>query len=103
MKSIHFRRQFFDSIKNKLGIKNPEDWGKVRVSSISEFGGLSLIKNYYNGSLFECLRSVYSGKKLFFFLKCKYFRNRLEKRMVSKVEQFSQIALEIERKQKEIY
>lgn len=54
------RRNFLDEIVKKLDIKKPSDWGKVTVKRFFELGGSSLL-NYYNGSLFGCLQSVYQG------------------------------------------
>lgn len=45
----------------KLNIKNPKDWGKVTLHQLNELKGAGLL-NYYKGSLFTCLQSVYKGK-----------------------------------------
>lgn len=45
----------------KLDIKKPSDWGAVSVDQIRELGGHLLIKSYYQGSLFQCLQSLYPG------------------------------------------
>lgn len=54
------RREFLGKIKVKFGIKEPKDWGKIRIQDIKQMGGVSLLK-YYKGSLFRCLQSVYKG------------------------------------------
>lgn len=62
-KVLENRRKFLDAVKIKFNISTPRDWGRITVSAISNLGGSSLIKNYYEGSLFKCLQSIYSGKK----------------------------------------
>lgn len=44
-----------------LNLKNASDWGKVTYRQISEHGGAGLLVQYYKGSLFHCLQSVYKG------------------------------------------
>lgn len=50
-----------DSLALKLDIKKPSDWGKVTTQLLYESGASSILSNYYNGSLFACLKSVYPG------------------------------------------
>lgn len=54
------RRKFLNGIAVKLNIKQSSDWGKVITKQIYELGGAGLLK-YYNGSLFNCLQSVFIG------------------------------------------
>lgn len=63
--SMENQKRFMDEIASKLCIKYPSDWGKVTGRRIHELGGNTLLRGYYNGSLFACLQSVYKGK--FFF------------------------------------
>lgn len=60
--SMENRRTFLDSIAAKYNIKKPSDWGKLKIGVIYENGGTTLMKNYYNDSLFVCLQSVYKGQ-----------------------------------------
>ena len=55
------RRKFLDEVAIKLNIKNESDWGEVTTKQICEFGGAGLLTSYYNGSVFDCLQSVYKG------------------------------------------
>lgn len=60
-KSMGNRRKFLEDFAIKLNIKNASDWGKVTYRQISEEGGAGLLVQYYKGSLFNCLQSVYKG------------------------------------------
>ena len=51
-------------VKKKFNINEPQDWGKLSVRQFYKVKGGSLL-SYYKGSLFGCLKSVYTG---FFFL-----------------------------------
>jgi hypothetical protein len=55
------RQKFLNEIAIKLNLKEPSDWGKVSTRYITQSGGSTLLQNYYNGSLFQCLQSVYKG------------------------------------------
>lgn len=66
-KSLRNQKQFLDELARNLNIKRPSDWGKLTTRSFSECGGKSILSNYYDGSLFKCLQSVYSGFFPFFF------------------------------------
>lgn len=59
-KSIENRRNFLNEVASILGIKSPKDWGKITHRELREVGGSGIL-NYYNGSLLDCLRSVYKG------------------------------------------
>lgn len=48
-------------MKQRFQIKKPSDWGKVTIQQVEEAGGATLIKNYYESSLFKALTSVYPG------------------------------------------
>ena len=58
------QRKLLDEVAIKLNIKNASDWGKITTRQFYEFGGSSLLTSYYNGSVFQCLQSVYKGKFL---------------------------------------
>lgn len=60
-KSMENRKLFLDELAVKLNVKEPRDWGKIPRNRIYEFGGASLLTNYYNSSVFNCIRSVYKG------------------------------------------
>lgn len=55
------QRKFLDDLAIKLNIKNSSDWGRVTCKQFYEFGGGGLLRHYYNGSVFDCLQSVYKG------------------------------------------
>jgi hypothetical protein len=59
-KSMENRRNFLDEIAKKLSINTPSDWGNVPIWRFYGLGGSSIL-NYYNGSLFKCLQSIYKG------------------------------------------
>jgi hypothetical protein len=79
------RKNFLDEIAKKLNIKTPSDWGSVTTHMFFELGGSTLLKYYYNGSLFACLQSVYKGTYLNFIDILN--RYKLEKGMVSNSKQ----------------
>lgn len=58
--SMENRRKLLDEIAIKLNIKTISDWGKVSLQQFREHGGTGIL-NYYNWSLFDCLKSVYNG------------------------------------------
>lgn len=58
--SVENRKYFLDELSTKLNIKEPKEWGRVTTHRIRELGGASLL-NRYNGSLFNCLQSLYEG------------------------------------------
>lgn len=47
-------------MKQALLIEEPSDWGKIGISDMRKLGGTSLL-NKYGGSIFQCLKSVYTG------------------------------------------
>lgn len=55
------QRKFLDDVAFILGIKQPEEWGKVKYKEIIEYGGSGLLSNY-NRSLFNTLQNVYTGR-----------------------------------------
>lgn len=59
--SIENRRRILNNIQLKFDIKEPRDWGKITVKEIRKHGGVSLLSNYYNNSLFSCLQATYPG------------------------------------------
>jgi hypothetical protein len=62
------QRKFFDSVAEKKGIKNLDDWQKVKVADLEEFGGPSLLQRYYGNSLIKALMKVYPEHKWLAFL-----------------------------------
>lgn len=54
------RRTLLDEMKRKLEIKEPSDWGKITADEFITAGG-GYILHHYGDSLFECLKSIYSG------------------------------------------
>lgn len=62
------QKRFLDEVAKKLQLKKPNDWGKVTVRQVNKMGGGTLLTTYFNGSLFACLKSVYSGKNSLSFL-----------------------------------
>lgn len=60
-KSLKNQRKFLEEMKIKFHIRQPRDWGKIITRHFNEMGGASLLPRYYNGSLFNCLKSVYKG------------------------------------------
>lgn len=55
------QRVFLDKVAKALKITNPSDWGKITTTQIIESGGGTLLNDYYKGSLFNTLQSVYPG------------------------------------------
>lgn len=53
------RRNFFDKMIQNFKITVPSDWGKITTKQLEEAGGKTLLQ-YFDGSLFKCLQSVYS-------------------------------------------
>lgn len=60
------RKQFMDTIALHLNIQKPSDWGKITSSRIFELGGVTMLKNYYKGSLFACLQTLYPSMCLLY-------------------------------------
>jgi hypothetical protein len=52
--NIENQRAFFDQLKVKLGIKNPEDWAKVTKKIVHENGGWFMC-HYYKNSVSQGL------------------------------------------------
>lgn len=48
-----------DWIGEQLNIEIQEDWYKVKSTDILQKGGFSFVSKYYNGSLRQCLSSLY--------------------------------------------
>lgn len=63
-KSSTNKRKFLDEFKLKFKIIQPKEWGNITTQNIVKSGGISLL-NQYGGSLYQCLRSVYSGFTFF--------------------------------------
>jgi hypothetical protein len=56
------RREFFNHLKEKLQIKDSEDWYRVTAKDIDAAGGGYMFSRYYNNSLHKALSSVYPSK-----------------------------------------
>lgn len=50
-----------DQLAIKFNIQEPKDWGKITAQQLHENGATSILNNYYSGSLFGCLQTVYKG------------------------------------------
>lgn len=46
----------------KVGVKGVEDWSKVRIKQVYEYGGGGLLKSKYNGRLVDALSAMYLDK-----------------------------------------
>lgn len=57
--NIARKRAFFDMVKEKLNIKHPMDWGKLRLRDVTQFGDESLA--CFRSNLFIALKAVYPG------------------------------------------
>jgi hypothetical protein len=53
------QRELLDSIASQLGISKQQDWYGISVQQVKELSGHTLIRNYYNSSLFSALKSIY--------------------------------------------
>jgi hypothetical protein len=49
-------------VEKKLNITQPTDWYKYGRNDVIQSGGKYLLSKYYNGSLSEMLKSLYSGQ-----------------------------------------
>lgn len=61
--SKEYQRIFLSKLAKRYNIKTPSDWGKIKISSIKEDGGKTLI-NKHNWSFSRALRNLYSGSLL---------------------------------------
>ncbi len=52
-KSVENQRAFFDHLAHQLNIRKPEDWHRVTARHVLQYGGASLLKNYYNNSIIK--------------------------------------------------
>eukprot|EP01114_Cavostelium_apophysatum_P020383 TRINITY_DN6813_c0_g1_i1.p1 TRINITY_DN6813_c0_g1~~TRINITY_DN6813_c0_g1_i1.p1 ORF type:complete len:852 (-),score=159.44 TRINITY_DN6813_c0_g1_i1:14-2569(-) len=59
---IQNQRAFLTYVGNSLKLENLSDWTSVSLSTIREHGGSRLLE-IYNGSLIECLRTVFPSEK----------------------------------------
>ena len=57
--NIENQRKYFNWLSNQLNIKSNEDWYNIKLEQINSFYGSSLIQNYYDGSLYSALKSIY--------------------------------------------
>lgn len=60
-KLISNQKKFMDQLAIKFNIQEPKDWGKITAQQLHENGATSILNNYYSGSLFGCLQTVYKG------------------------------------------
>lgn len=95
-KSKANRRKFLDQVAVKLKIQKPSDWGKVTKIQFHEYGGGYLLNNFYRGSPYDCLSSVYEGFCCMFILLIK--RYNMEKGLVLQSSSFSNLTLGFVRK-----
>lgn len=58
------RKNFFDQFAHKHGIKNPKDWGKITTRMVKSEGGSTMLRYYFDSSLFSALQSTYPGISL---------------------------------------
>lgn len=61
-KSKRNQRIFLEHLQQKLHIKNPMEWGKISKRELKENGAIALIRDYYDGSIYKALKSVFSGE-----------------------------------------
>jgi hypothetical protein len=56
---LSWQRRKLDWIANCSKIERQEDWYSLTVSDLSKLGAKDFLTNLHNGSLYECLRTVY--------------------------------------------
>lgn len=56
-------REFLERFAKENGIRNPVDWGKVKIDQVRAFRGQRLLHMHGN-SLLKTLQSVFPGKLL---------------------------------------
>src|SRR5690348_3075708 len=56
-KEVH--KQFFEKLKDTLGIKDMDDWYNIKQGDIHKHDGSSLLTKYYNGSPSTALLNIY--------------------------------------------
>lgn len=56
-------RLFFDHLAKHLQLNNWEDWYKVHLKEVKEYGGGGLLREYYKDSLPAALRKIYPEKE----------------------------------------
>lgn len=59
-------RKIILQLGDKLGVKNPKDWGDISVKQITELNGGKVIRNYGN-SIYWTLHSLFPGNTSTFF------------------------------------
>jgi len=78
------RLLFFNFAEKELGLKNKEDWYRVKNKDIKRIGGGGLLVHYYNDSLSNALMDVYSEDKFklwnFNLVSGKYWTNILHQK-----------------------
>lgn len=61
-KDVTRSREFLNKFASSVGIKKPEDWGKIKSQQLIAFGGAGLIA-YHHGSLLRALRFSFPGSE----------------------------------------
>lgn len=57
------QREFLHDFAMKHNIRNPQDWGKITSRQVKHASGRGLLYKY-NSSLYECLKSAFSGNRV---------------------------------------
>lgn len=89
--SLQNQRQFMEQFARRRNVSKPSDWGKVTFRSIVQMGG-TFIVYYYHCSVFKALVTLFPGN--FEMDNILLLRNKLEKRVVSKLSPISNFLLE---------
>lgn len=55
------RKSFFESLAKDLNIKTQQDWAKLTNRKLAKMGALSILNEYYQGSLFKALQHLFPG------------------------------------------
>jgi hypothetical protein len=53
------QRKLFNNIAEKLNIRTQEDWYSISRRQLTQYGGETLLRLYYNNSLYSALKSIY--------------------------------------------
>lgn len=53
------QRKFLDWISADLGLTDPGEWYDINLNQIRARGGAHLLNNYYGGSIYKMLKSIY--------------------------------------------
>ena len=77
--NIENQRKYFSWLSNKLNIKSNEDWYNIKLEQLYSLFGSTLMKDYYYGSLFQALKSIYPEYEWIPWLFIRVPRKLLEK------------------------